>query len=112
MKRRGSQRYTASLCAAAEQRGHALSVTRWRQSRAYRRDLLHLSNDAVPYHFVCRPYRASQIFGDIAGHIFKRIEACERQSRTLVSIRDTTLPKLLLGKPCGGKLKGLIEEAT
>ena len=61
--------------------------------------VLHLSKEAVPsYQFVLPPEELCEKFAHASLLIFERIDAGERESRTLAALRDTLLPKLLSGE--------------
>ena len=61
--------------------------------------VLHLAKGAVPsYKFVCPTAAAARVFDNLACSVLDRIQSNEQHSRTLSTIRDTLLPKLISGE--------------
>lgn len=61
--------------------------------------VLHLGKNALPiYKFVCPPSDLVGSFEQFAGAVFSKIEQNQCESRTLSSIRDTLLSKLISGE--------------
>lgn len=61
--------------------------------------VLHLDKKSVPsFKFVCPPDVILQKFSEVSIPLFNKIETNETESRTLASIRDALLPKLLSGE--------------
>ncbi len=61
--------------------------------------VLHLAPDAVPsFQFKLPPRGMLSIFSRIAEQLFQRVSETQRQSRTLASLRDALLPKLISGE--------------
>ncbi len=61
--------------------------------------VLHLAKGAVPsYKFVCPTAAAARVFDNLACSVLDHIQSNEQHSRTLSTIRDTLLPKLISGE--------------
>ncbi|MBU4071843.1 MAG: restriction endonuclease subunit S, partial [Candidatus Thermoplasmatota archaeon] len=61
--------------------------------------VLHLDKKGIPsYQFVCPPEELLSLYSTSTQSIYKKIVRCDIDSRTLASIRDALLPKLLSGE--------------
>ncbi len=82
---------------------YCLFMTESFQTHAYSHStgttVLHLGSSAVPsYVTVLPPALVSQKFDEMAGLMVRLIDEIEIQSRTLSTLRDTLLPKLVSGE--------------
>ena len=57
------------------------------------------------------PYVLIEAYSDLIRHIHIRIETNDEESRTLVSLRDTLLPKLISGELCVPDAEMFVEDA-
>jgi type I restriction enzyme S subunit len=74
--------------------------------------VLHLSSHALPtYRFALPPQNVADVYESLSKPIFQRIEESERQSRTLGSLRDTLLPRLISGEYRVSKAERILEAA-
>jgi type I restriction enzyme S subunit len=61
--------------------------------------VLHLSSKAVPNYESCIPPQPiAEAFAELTNPLFQVVDQNEQQSRTLATLRDTLLPKLLSGE--------------
>lgn len=75
--------------------------------------VLHLGSTAIPsFVSVVPPVEIAEKFAERADPIFRLIDENAKQSRTLATLRDTLLPKLLSGELSVGDEERQIERAT
>ena len=75
--------------------------------------VLHLSKEAVPsYKFALPSVGLREEFASITLPVFERIDTNESESRTLASLRDALLPKLLSGEIRVKEAEKVVESVT
>ncbi|MBU4144048.1 MAG: restriction endonuclease subunit S, partial [Candidatus Thermoplasmatota archaeon] len=73
--------------------------------------VLHLDKKGIPsYQFVCPPEELLSLYSTSTQSIYKKIVRCDIDSRTLASIRDALLPKLLSGEVRIPGVEGFLRE--
>jgi len=65
-----------------------------------------------PIRYLLAPYPVRQSFYDYAGIIFRKITILNRENRSLATLRDTLLPKLISGEIRVGEAREQVEEVT
>lgn len=73
--------------------------------------VLHLAREAVPsFTFALPPRQLVENFDALAARVLDRIQALEEESRSLASLRDSLLPKLISGELRAMNAEAVLEE--